>query len=57
MLLNTIYYLLVVQGILKKYKDKLFYKDKVGFYISTRKEKKQTVEKAKNSIQKKKEKN
>lgn len=56
MLLNTIYYLLVAQGILKKYKNKLFYKDKIGFYIPTRTEKKQAIEKVKKSILKKKEK-
>ena len=56
MLLNTIYYLLVAQRILKKYKNKLFYKDKIGFYIPTRTEKKQTIKKVKKSIQKKKEK-
>ena len=56
MLLNTMYYLLVAQGILKKYKNKLFYKDKIGFYIPTKTEKKQAIEKVKKSIQKKKEK-
>lgn len=56
MLLNTIYYLLVAQGILKKYKNKLFCKDKIGFYIPTRTEEKQAIKKVKKSIQKKKEK-
>ena len=56
MLLNTLYYLLVAQGMLKKYKSKLFYKDKVGFYIPTKEEKKEAVKKIINSIQKKKEK-
>ena len=53
MLLNTIYYLLVAQEILKKYENKLFYKDKVRFYIPTRAEKKKAIENVKNSIRNK----
>lgn len=56
MLLNAIYYLLITQEILKIYKNKLFYDNKNGFYIPRKGEKKQAIERVKNSIQKKKEK-
>lgn len=49
MLLNTLYYLLVIQNKLKKYKGSLLYKrNKKEFYIATKVEKKNIKEKIKN---------
>ena len=49
MLLNTLYYLLVIQNRLKKYKSSLLYKrNKKEFYIATKEEKKNIKEKIKN---------
>ena len=49
MLLNTLYYLLVIQNRLKKYKSSLLYKrNKKEFYIATKEEKKNIKEKIRN---------
>lgn len=49
MLLNTLYYLLVIQNELKKYKNSLYRNSrKKEFYIPTREEKRKIIEKIKN---------
>ena len=50
MLANTLYYLLVIQNELKKYKNSLYKKNKKSFYISSREERKKIKEKLQNSI-------
>ena len=47
MLLNTIYYLLISQDIFKNFKNKLFYKKNIGFYIPNGKERKKEINKIK----------
>lgn len=50
MLTNTLYYLLVIQNELKKYKNSLYKKNKKSFYIPSREERKKIKEKLQNSI-------
>jgi len=51
MLLNTLYYLLVIQGKLKQYKNSLYRNSrKKEFYIATKKEKQEIMKKIKNKL-------